>query len=152
MTSTRAILAVLATLSSAVATSCTAPGEPPPHPDTAAYQDVLRRELSTTTSALATMQLTLSYANHHRITQTYATTITHQAQADLTRVATDLTQITPPPKYQAAHQHLGALATHAAHQLATLTHHWNQTTRTQTLHTLTTETTKAIHLSQTLLD
>ena len=136
MTTTRAAALAIIALSSAVATSCTAPGEPPPHPDTAAYQDVLRRELSTTTSALATMQLTLSYANHHRITQTYATTITHQAQADLTRVATDLTQITPPPKYQAA----------------TLTHHWNQPPRPQTLHTLTTESTKASHLSQTLLD
>ena len=87
----------------------------------------------------------------HRITETYATTITHQAQADLTRVATDLTQITPPPKYQAAHQHLQSLTTHAARQLASLTNHWNQTTRTPELHTLNTEATTTKHLSQALL-
>ena len=151
MTTTRAAVLAIIALSSAVATSCTAPGEPPANPNIAAYKDLIRRELSATTSALATMQLTLSYANHNRITQTYATAITHQSQADLTRVATDLTQITPPPKYQAAHHHLHALATHAAHQLATLTSHWNQTIRTQELHALDAESKTIDHLSQTLL-
>jgi hypothetical protein len=151
MTTTRAAVLAIIALSSAVATSCTAPGEPPANPNIAAYKDLIRRELSTTTSSLATMQLALSYANHNRITQTYATTITHQSQADLTRVATDLAQITPPSKYQAAHHHLHALATHAAHQLATLSSHWNQTTRTQELHALATESKTIDQLSQTLL-
>jgi hypothetical protein len=151
MTTTRAAtLAIIVTLLP-VPTACTAPGEPPPHPNTAAYHDLIRRELSTTTTALATMQLTLTYANHNRITQTYATTITHQAKADLTRVATDLTQITPPPPYTTPHHNLQTLATHAAHQLAALTNHWNQTTRTQELHTLNADSNTANHLSQKLL-
>jgi hypothetical protein len=145
-----ALLAFIA-LCSAVATSCTAPGEPPANPNVAAYKDLIRRELSTTTSALATMQLTLNYADHNRITQTYATTITHQSQADLTRVATDLDQITPPPKYRAAHHHLRSLASRVAHQLAILTDHWDQTTRTQELHALDTESKTIDRLSQTLL-
>jgi hypothetical protein len=152
MTTTRAAtLAILATLLP-VPTACNAPGEPPPHPSTATYQDLIRRELSTTTTALATMQLTLTYANHNRITQTYAATITDQAQADLTRVATDLTQITPPNPYTTPHHNLQTLATEAAHQLATLTNHWNQTTRTHLLHTLDTDSKTANHLSQKLLN
>ena len=50
--------------------------------------------------------LTLDYANQDRITQTYATTITHQSQADLTRVATDLAHIRPPAQYITAHHRL----------------------------------------------
>jgi hypothetical protein len=141
------LLALLAALTSA----CTAPGEPPPHPNTATYQDLIRRELSTTTSTLATMQLTLNYANHDRITQTYATTITRQAQADLTRVATDLTQITPPPQYTTPHKNLQTLASHAAHQLATLLNHWTHTSRNHELQTLNTETQTANRLNQQLL-
>jgi hypothetical protein len=151
MTTTRAAVLAIIALSSAVATSCTAPGEPPANPNIAAYKDLIRRELSTTTSSLATMQLALSYANHNRITQTYATTITHQSQADLTRVATDLDQITPPPKYRAAHHHLRSLASRVAHQLAILTDHWDQTTRTQELHALNAESKTIDDLSQTLL-
>jgi hypothetical protein len=143
--------AILATLSCAVATACTAPGEPPPHPNTAAYHDLIRRELSTTTSALATMQRTLTYANHNRITKTYATAITHQAEADLTRVATDLSQITPPAKYQAAHRRLHSLATDAAHQIAALPDRWSQAARNQELRILNTESQAADNLSQKLL-
>jgi hypothetical protein len=151
MTTTRAAtLAIIATLLP-VPAACTAPGEPPAHPNTAAYHDLIRRELSTTTTALATMQLTLTYANRNRISQTYATTITHQAQADLARVATDLSQITPPPRYTTPHHSLQTLATRAAHQLATLTNDWNQTTRTQELQTLNTDSKTANHLSQKLL-
>jgi hypothetical protein len=151
MTTTRAAtFAILATLLP-VATACTAPGEPPAHPNTAAYHDLIRRELSTTTSALATMQLTLTYANRNRISQTYATTITHQAEADLTHVATDLSQISPPRRYTTPQHSLQTLATRAAHQLATLANHWNQTTRTQELHTLGTYSKTADHLSQKLL-
>jgi hypothetical protein len=151
MSTARAAGLAIIALCSAVATSCTAPGEPPANPDIAAYKDLIRRELSTTTSALATMQLTLNYADRNRITQTYATTITHQSQADLTRVATDLDQITPPPKYRAAHHQLRSLASRVADQLATLSDHWDETTRTQELHALNGESKTIDHLSQTLL-
>jgi hypothetical protein len=151
MSTARAAGLAIIALCSAVATSCTAPGEPPANPDIAAYKDLIRRELSTTTSALATMQLTLNYADRNRITQTYATTITHQSQADLTRVATDLDQITPPPKYRAAHHQLRSLASRVADQLATLSDHWDETTRAQELHALNGESKTIDHLSQTLL-
>lgn len=150
MTALRAT--AMATLLAILTAACTAPGEPPTHPNTAEYHDLIRRELSTTTSTLATMQLTLNYANHDRITQTYATTITHQSQADLTRVATDLAQITPPAQYATAHHRLQTLTIHASTQLATLQKHWNQATRTRELHTLNTQTQTTDHLSQTLLN
>jgi hypothetical protein len=134
-----------------LATACAAPGEPPARPGSADYQDVIRRELSTTTSALATMQLTLAYANDDRLPQTYATTITHQAEADLSRVSTDLAQIHPPPQYATAHRELQTLTTRAARQLASLPSHWTQTTRTRELRRLNDQSTTTTDLSQQLL-
>jgi hypothetical protein len=138
-------------LLASLSTGCSAPGEPPPQPGVAAYHDVIRRELSTARSALATMQLTLADANHDRITQTYATTITHQAQADLTRVATDLNQITPPSRYTHANHLLRTIAHRAAHQLAALITHWDTSSRTQELRQLNHQSTAINHLSHELL-
>jgi hypothetical protein len=133
------------------ATACAAPGEPPARPGSADYQDLIRRELSTTTSALATMQLTLAYANDGRLPETYATVLTRQAQADLTRVSIDLAQIHPPPRYATAHRELQTLTTRAARQLAGLPRHWTQTTRTSELGRLDHQNSMANHLSQQLL-
>ncbi len=97
------------------------------------------------------MQLTLSYANHNRITQTYATAIAHQSQADLTRVATDLTQITP-PRNTKPHTTTSTPSppTPPTNWLPSPTTGTRQP-ETQELHALDAESKTINHLSQTLL-
>lgn len=75
---------------------CTAPGEPPAHPSTADYHDLLRRETGKATSTVATMQVVVGQLRRGRIPQNYATVMTRQSVADLTSVVTDLRQITAP--------------------------------------------------------
>jgi hypothetical protein len=75
---------------------CTAPGEPPSHPSTADYHDLMRRETGKATSTVATMQAVVGELRRGRIPQNYATVMTRQSVADLTSVATDLRQITAP--------------------------------------------------------
>ena len=84
---------------------CTAPGEPPTHPSTADYHDLMRRETDKTTSTIATMQVVVGELRRGRITQNYATVMTRQSVADLTSVVTDLRQITAPSSDLARHQH-----------------------------------------------
>ena len=83
---------------------CTAPGEPPAHPSTADYHDLMRRETDKTTSTIATMQVVVGELRRGRITQNYATVMTRQSVADLTSVVTDLRQITAPSTDLARHQ------------------------------------------------
>jgi len=71
---------------------CTAPGEPPAHPSTADYHDLMRRETGMATSTIATMQVVVGESRRGRITQNYATVMTRQSVADLTSVVTDLRQ------------------------------------------------------------
>lgn len=75
---------------------CTAPGEPPSHPSTADYHDLMRRETGKATSTVATMQVVVGELRRGRIPQNYATVMTRQSVADLTSVVTDLRQITAP--------------------------------------------------------
>jgi hypothetical protein len=83
---------------------CTAPGEPPAHPSTADYHDLMRRETDKATSTIATMQVVVGELRRGRITQNYATVMTRQSVADLTSVVTDLRQITAPSSDLARHQ------------------------------------------------
>jgi hypothetical protein len=83
---------------------CTAPGEPPAHPSTGDYHDLMRRETGKATSTIATMQVVVGELRRGKITQNYATVITRQSVADLTSVITDLRQITAPSANLARHQ------------------------------------------------
>ena len=83
---------------------CTAPGEPPAHPSTADYHDLMRRETGKATSTIATMQVVVGELRHGRITQNYATVMTRQSVADLTSIVTDLRQITAPSADLVRHQ------------------------------------------------
>lgn len=94
---------IAALLVSAVA-GCTAPGEPPAHPSTAEYHDLMRRETGKATSTIATMQVVVGELRRGRITQNYATVMTRQSVADLTSVVADLRQITAPGAALARHQ------------------------------------------------
>jgi hypothetical protein len=125
----RLSLALVALALALAVTACTAPGEPPPSPDAGAYQDVMRRELSGATSALATMQLTLSEARDGGITDTYALAIVHQSQTDLVRVTTDLRQIAPPAGFQAAHRRLIAVTVRAGRDVAAAGSAWSSAVR-----------------------
>jgi len=75
---------------------CTAPGEPPAHPSTAEYHDLMRRETGKATSTIATMRVVVGQLRRGRMPQNYATVMTRQSVADLTSVLTDLRQITAP--------------------------------------------------------
>ena len=83
---------------------CTAPGEPPAHPATADYHDLMRRETGKATSTIATMQVVVGELRRGRITQNYATVMTRQSVADLTSIVTDLRQITAPSADLVRHQ------------------------------------------------
>lgn len=87
-----------------IVAGCTAPGEPPAHPSTADYHDLMRRETSKATSTIATMQVVVNELRRGRITQNYATVMTRQSVADLTSIVTDLRQITAPRADLARHQ------------------------------------------------
>jgi hypothetical protein len=95
---------VLIALLVLAAAGCTAPGEPPAHPSTADYHDLMRRETGKATSTIATMQVVVGELRRGRITQNYATVMTRQSVADLTSVVTDLRQITAPGADLARHQ------------------------------------------------
>ena len=118
---------------------CTAPGEPPAHPSTADYHDLMRRETGKTTSTIATMQVVVGELRRGRITQNYATVMTRQSVADLTSVATDLRQITAPSSDLARHQRqLQHLLTRIIPVVGSVIDTWDQPARLA--HT-------AIHLS-----
>jgi hypothetical protein len=108
-----------------LAAACTAPGEPPEHPSRQDYRDLIRREVTDTTSALATARLAVIYLGQDRITRNYALTIVHQTTADLDRITTDLTQIHPPTPYVTPQHKLRTLTSGAAHDLSRLPRTWS---------------------------
>jgi hypothetical protein len=103
--------------------ACRAPGEPPQRPAQGEYQDVIRRELESTRSALATSQLLLRYLNADRVPGTYAAVLLRQVANDLRKVAQDLGQIQPPARAARAHARLLALSKRDGHLLANLHRH-----------------------------
>ena len=109
---------------------CTAPGEPPLHPSTADYHDLMRRETGKATSTIATMQLVVGELRRGRITQNYATVMTRQSVADLTSVVTDLRQITAPSAVLARHQRrLQRLVSRTIPTVGSVIDDWDQPAR-----------------------
>jgi hypothetical protein len=106
------------------ATACRAPGEPPRHPDDATYRDLIRREVSTAGSALRSAELLLAQASVGRITVTYAEVGLRQCADDLDGVATDLAEVTPPPRRAAAQSRLGAITTRDGALLRSIADRW----------------------------
>ena len=110
-----------------IAAGCTAPGEPPAHPSTADYHDLMRRETGKATSTIATMQVVVSELRRGRITQNYATVMTRQSVADLTSIVTDLRQITAPSADLVRHQRqLQRLLTRTIPAVASVIDDWDQ--------------------------
>jgi hypothetical protein len=109
---------------------CTAPGEPPAHPSTADYHDLMRRETAKATGTIATMQVVVGELRRSRITHNYATVMTRQSVADLTSVITDLRQITAPGTDLARHQRqLQHLLTRTIPTVASVINTWDQRAR-----------------------
>jgi hypothetical protein len=79
-----------------VAAGCRSPGNPPQRPAQGEYQDIIRRELDSAGSALATSELVLGYVQADRIPRTYAQVVLRQAANDLRKVAQDIRQMHPP--------------------------------------------------------
>jgi hypothetical protein len=106
------------------ATGCRAPGEPPLHPNDATYSDLIRREVSTASSALGSAELLLAQARAGKITMTYAEVGLRQTADDLDGVATDLAQVTPPVGRVAAQQRLRAIVANDRVLLRAIADHW----------------------------
>ena len=102
-------LAALAIGLAVVSLGCRAPGEPPQHPQPGAYSDVMRRELDSAKSALATGGLVLRYDRSDLVPRTFARVTLRQAANDLRKVAQDLGEITPPARAARAHALLLAI-------------------------------------------
>ena len=106
------------------ATACRAPGEPPLHPNDATYRDLIRREVSTTGSALGSAELLLAQARAGQLTITYAQVGLRQSADDLDGVATDLAEVTPPAGRVVAQQRLGAIVANDRVLLRAIADHW----------------------------
>ena len=100
---------VVAVILALAATACRAPGEPPLHPNDATYRDLIRREVSTTSSALGSAELLLAQARAGQLTITYAQVGLRQSADDLDGVAIDLAEVTPPTGRAVAQQRLRAI-------------------------------------------
>src|SRR3954469_21954242 len=83
-----------------LAAGCRSPGNPPQRPAQGEYQDIIRRELDSAGSALATSELVLGYVQADRIPRTYAQVVLRQAANDLRKVAQDIRQMHPPRRAQ----------------------------------------------------
>jgi hypothetical protein len=101
----RCVLA-LAVLVAFTTAACRAPGNPPQRPAQGEYQDIVRRELDSAGSALATSELVLRYVQADRVPRTYAQVVLRQAANDLRKVAQDLRQMHPPPRAASAQARL----------------------------------------------
>jgi len=101
----RNLLGILA-LVALVAAGCRSPGNPPHRPAQGEYQDIIRRELDSAGSALATGELVLRYVAADRIPPTYAHVVLRQAANDLRKVAQDLRQMQPPRRAEPAQSRL----------------------------------------------
>jgi hypothetical protein len=103
-----------------VAAACRSPGNPPQRPTQGEYQDVIRRELDSAGSALATSELVLRYVQADRIPRTYAQVVLRQAANDLRKVAQDIRQIHAPPRARSAQARLLLLCRRDGTALTTL--------------------------------
>lgn len=117
-------LVTIAVALALAATACRAPGEPPLRPTDPTYRDLIRRELSTASSALGSAELLLAQARAGKITITYAEVGLRQSADDLDGVATDLAQVTPPVGRVAAQQHLRTIVAKDRVLLRTIADHW----------------------------
>lgn len=108
-----------------LAAACRAPGEPPRHPDTGVYRDIIRREADSTHTALATAKLLITTAQTQGIPGTYARVTLRSVVGDLGHVVTDLHEITAPRAAIAPQHRLTTIATHDGQLLEQLEHHWN---------------------------
>jgi hypothetical protein len=115
---------VVAVVLALTATACRAPGEPPLHPNDATYRDLIRREVSTTSSALGSAELLLAQARAGQLTITYAQVGLRQSADDLDGVATDLAEVTPPAGRAVAQQRLSAIVANDRVLLRTIADHW----------------------------
>jgi hypothetical protein len=115
---------VVAVVLALTATACRAPGEPPLHPNDATYRDLIRREVSTTSSALGSAEVLLAQARAGQLTITYAQVGLRQSADDLDGVATDLAEVTPPAGRAVAQQRLGAIVANDRVLLRTIADHW----------------------------
>ena len=109
--------------------ACRAPGNPPARPAQGEYRDIIRRELDSAGSALATSQLLLRYIDADHVPETYAAVVLRQAANDLRKVTQDLRQIQPPARAARAHARLLALSKRDGQLLASLHNHLNDPTR-----------------------
>ncbi len=107
-----------------LATACRAPGEPPAHPDTGVYRDIIRRESDSTHTALATAGLLVTIARTQGLPGTYARVTLRSVVGDLDHVVTDLHEITPPTAEARPQRRLAAIAARDAVLLARLQHDW----------------------------
>jgi hypothetical protein len=116
----KAALALVLAVLCVAAVGCRAPGDPPTHPDRAAYQDLIRRELDAAGTALASGSLTLRYADAGRVPGSYERVVLRQAANDLRKVAQDLGQITPPARAATSQKALLEICTRERGRLETL--------------------------------
>ncbi|MDX6596479.1 MAG: hypothetical protein QOE87_366 [Gaiellales bacterium] len=92
-----------------VAVACRTPGQPPTRPTQGEYRDIIRRELDSAGSALASGELVLRYVEARRLPDTYAAVTLRQAANDLRKVAQDLGEIQSPQRATRAQARLRAI-------------------------------------------
>lgn len=114
------LLGIVALLGAA----CRAPGEPPTHPGTGVYRDIIRREADSTHTALATARILIATSEAHGLPATYARVTLRNVVGDLQHVVVDLNQISPPAQARAAQERLNAIARGDAILLAHLERSW----------------------------
>lgn len=120
-----------------VTTACRAPGEPPTHPNTGVYRDIIRREADSTHTALATAKLLIVTAQAHGLPGTYVRVTLRSIRGDLRHVVIDLNQIHPPAAAVKPQDRLEAIAVEDAVLLNHLEHHWSDSAlQTRALHQL----------------
>jgi hypothetical protein len=122
----------------ALASACRGPGEPPTHPDSGTYRDIIRREADSTHTALATTSLLVRTAQAQGLPGTYARVTLRSAAGDLDHVVTDLGQITPPRAQTVPQDRLATIARRDARLLVRLRRDWDdRALRIVVLHTVT---------------
>jgi hypothetical protein len=108
------------------AASCRAPGTPPRHPTVGVYRDIIRREADSTHTALATARLLITTARIKGLPDTYVRVTLRGIVGDLQNVATDLHEITPPPRAGRPQQRLAQIAAGDARLLAQVEQRWSE--------------------------
>jgi hypothetical protein len=116
-------------LAALVAAGCRSPGNPPQRPAQGEYQDIIRRELDSASSALATSELVLRYEQADRVPRTYAQVVLRQAANDLRKVAQDIRQMHPPPRAKSAQTRLLLLCRRDGTALTNLRSHLSDSSR-----------------------